>query len=248
MQQFTGRLTEIWLENGQVAGQIACPPQGLTAPGQYLLAQLADGQREALPAALFPSLVGEGSFNLAPPLPPGWQPGLELNLRGPLGRGFQLPVYVRHVALAVLDASPARLLPLAAQALAAGNEVTLFCDLAGQDLADLPPEVEVDALAAFPAALPWADAAFFDLPVTALTGLRARLGLKAGERISCPAQALVLAPMPCAGLADCGACAVALRIGSPGAHGGYRSRGSHRPAWALACKDGPVFDLDALEW
>jgi hypothetical protein len=32
--------------------------------------------------------------------------------------------------------------------------------------------------------------------------------------------------MPCAGLADCGVCAVELRRG-----------------WKLACKDGPVFDL-----
>jgi NAD(P)H-flavin reductase len=42
---------------------------------------------------------------------------------------------------------------------------------------------------------------------------------------------LILAPMPCAGLAECGACAVPARSG-----------------WKLACLDGPVFDLRALDW
>jgi hypothetical protein len=244
MQSFKGRITEIWLENGQLAGRMACPPQGMPAAGQYLLAQAiaqaVDGPPEALPVILFPArLTGEG-FHMAPPLPGGWLPGLELDLRGPFGRGFQLPVHARHVALAALDAPPARLLPLAIQALTAGREVTLFCDLASNHftLSDLPSEIEVDALAAFAAALPWADAAFLDLPVSALPGLRGRLGIKAGERLPCPAQALTLAPMPCGGLAECGVCAVPLR----------GSRGSSRPSWALACKDGPVFDLDLLEW
>ena len=122
--------------------------------------------------------------------------------------------------------------------------MTLFCDLAVQDqvaldhaLQDLPAEVEVDSLAAFPGALPWADVIFLDLPANALPGLRQRLGLQAGQRIPCPVQALVLAPMPCTGMADCGVCAVPLR----------GSRGS-RASWALACKDGPVFDLDVLDW
>jgi len=37
-------------------------------------------------------------------------------------------------------------------------------------------------------------------------------------------------PMPCGGLGDCGLCAVDLKRG-----------------WKLACKDGPVFDLNELE-
>jgi NAD(P)H-flavin reductase len=40
---------------------------------------------------------------------------------------------------------------------------------------------------------------------------------------------LVVAPMPCGGLAECGVCAVTTRRG-----------------WKLACKDGPVFDLGEL--
>ena len=249
MQSFKGRIAEIWLENGQMAGRMVCPPQGIPAAGQYLLAeamaQASDGPAEALPVTLFPSrLSGEG-FHMAPPLPGGWLPGMEFHLRGPFGRGFLLPAQARHVALAALDASPARLLPLAHQALAAGREVTLFCNLAASHftLSDLPSEIEMDDLAAFAAALSWADAAFLDLPARFLPGLRGRLGIKAGERLPCPTQALVLAPMPCASLAECGVCAVPLRASR-------RSYGSHssRLSWALACKDGPVFDLEILEW
>jgi NAD(P)H-flavin reductase len=40
-----------------------------------------------------------------------------------------------------------------------------------------------------------------------------------------------MAAMPCSGLADCGVCAVPARRG-----------------YKLACKDGPVFDLDELDW
>jgi hypothetical protein len=240
MQPFKGRLTEISQENGQLAGQIACPTQGIPAAGQYLLAQASGGPPDALPAVLFSAHHAGESFYTAPPLPGGWQPGLDLQLRGPFGKGFHLPAYARHVALVALDASPSRLLPLAVQALAAGREVTLFCDLAANHLSlnTLPAEVEVDALTAFAAAPLWTDAAFLDLPISALPDLRRRLGLKTIERLPCPAQALILAPMPCAGLAECGVCAVPLR----------RSRGNSRLSWALACKDGPVFDLDGLEW
>jgi len=239
MSFYTGRLTEITLKNGLLAGRLTCPAKAVPAAGQYLLGQRVDQTGDILPAVLFLGQKDEDGFWAAPPLPSAWQPGLELNLRGPFGRGFQLPAYARHVALAALASTPDRLLPLAVQALASGREVTLFCDLTESSLLlDLPAEVEVDALAAFPAALPWADVVCLDLPASTVPELRVRLGLQAGERISCPAQALILAPMPCAGLADCGVCAVPLR----------GSRGSSQTSFALACKDGPVFDLDVLEW
>jgi Leu/Phe-tRNA-protein transferase len=46
----------------------------------------------------------------------------------------------------------------------------------------------------------------------------------------CPGQALIHTAMPCAGIAECGACAVRTR-----------------KSWRLACKDGPVFDISELE-
>ena len=118
MKQASGRLVEIWLEGGLTGGRLSCPPEIAPAPGQYLLASpspaswLAAAGMEPLAVPLFAAGNPADGLLLSPPLPPAWQPGLELNLRGPLGRGFRLPPYARHLALAALDATPARLLPM----------------------------------------------------------------------------------------------------------------------------------------
>lgn len=231
MQICSGRLTEIWLENGQVAGRIVCPLQ--PAPGQYLLAQSQDGSGESLPAALFSGGVTADGFIAAPPLPIEWRPGRELLLRGPNGKGFSLPEGVRRVCLLALDTPPSRLLPLAFQAFRDKAEAALLCDTRSIDPAvqRLPAALEVDTLDALPAILRWADFLAIDLPAARLPQLRQQLGIQAGERLPCAAQVLVFTPMPCAGVADCGACAVKGRRG-----------------WRLACKDGPVFDLNDLDW
>jgi len=231
MHLCSGHVTEIWLENGRVAGRIACPLQ--PAPGQYLLAQPQDGTGDALPAALFSGGASADGFIAAPPFPTEWRPGRELLLRGPTGKGFSLPKGVRRVCLLALDTTPSRLLPLAIQAFKDQAEAALLCDTRSIDLAmqRLPTALEVDSLDALPAILSWADFLAIDLPAAHLPQLRQQLGIKVGERLPCAAQALVFTPMPCAGVADCGACAVKGRRG-----------------WRLACKDGPVFDLNDLEW
>jgi hypothetical protein len=117
--------------------------------------------------------------------------------------------------------------------LQSGDAVTLFTSA---PLPALPSSIEIYPLASLPDALTWADCLAIDLPLEALGGLRSRLGLKKGDRLMLPAPALVYTPMPCGGLAECGACAVPARAVS--ARRGYR----------LACKDGPVFKLDELEW
>jgi dihydroorotate dehydrogenase electron transfer subunit len=90
-------------------------------------------------------------------------------------------------------------------------------------------------LSALPELLNWADFIAIDLPLATLPDLRSRLGLNAGVdrhlHLHCPAQALVLSPMPCGGLAECGVCAV------PSPRG-----------WKLACDDGPVFNLHEITW
>ena len=95
----------------------------------------------------------------------------------------------------------------------------------------LPAALEVQPLQNIPEALAWADFLAIDIPLQSLAGLRHILGLGAGERLPCPGEVLIETPMPCGGLADCGACAV------PGRRG-----------WKLACKDGPVFDINEIEW
>ena len=236
MHEAEGELVEIWLEKGELAGRMACDAGSIPAPGQYMLANRPRDEQSPLAWSLFQAGTAPGGVVLAPPLAPDWLPGMRLALRVPLGHGFKLPEGARRVALAAWE-SPARLLPLAAQALAAGAEVTLFCAVAGYErsLAALPVAVEVAPLNTLSQNLGWADFLACDLPGSQLDGLRGALGLANAGELACPAQALLRLPMPCAGLGECGVCAVPVR----------RSGGRR---WKLACQDGPVFDLAELEW
>jgi hypothetical protein len=106
--------------------------------------------------------------------------------------------------------------------------MTLFTDL---PLPAVPSLLEAYPLASLAEALEWPDFMVFDLPFARLPELRQVVGLQDGAGLPCPAQVLVTTPIPCAQLADCGACAVPTRRG-----------------WKLACKDGPVFSLNQLKW
>jgi NAD(P)H-flavin reductase len=97
------------------------------------------------------------------------------------------------------------------------------------DLPDLPHEVEIRPLTALREITPWADYVALDMPRESLPGLRQMLGLGEQARVQLEAQVLIVTPIPCGGIAECGVCAVTIRHG-----------------WKLACKDGPVFDLQAL--
>ncbi len=221
------QLLELRLEGaGLVGGKIAAPPRLAYRPGQYLLAH-AQHVPETLPAVLFPSSVNELEILLAPSLPPAWLPGTELSLRGPQGKGFHLPATARRVALATLDSHPYRLLPLLAPALALGLEIALFTP---HIPVGLPPEVEVLPRSALADAPGWADYLALDLPWEAIPQLWKNLGLEPGRPLPCQAEALIVAPMPCGGLADCGVCAI-----------------KTRPGWKFTCQDGPVFDLETLD-
>jgi dihydroorotate dehydrogenase electron transfer subunit len=237
MRQYPGEISEVWLagDSGQVAGRITCPDGGAPAAGQFVLADAEGDATSALATVLFAGgfpLEG-GGWIAAPPLPAHWLPGTPLRLLGPIGRGFGLPAASSRVALAAFGESPARLLPLAAQALARGAGVALLFDLSRHAgaLRDLPPAVEAAPLDALNDLLNWMDFLAIDIPAGRLGNLRAAAGLNAGQGFPCPAQALVTVAMPCAGLGECGACAVRARYG-----------------WRLACKDGPVFDLKELAW
>jgi len=238
VRTYDARLTEIQIEAGdRLAAWIDCPPAAIPAAGQYTLAYAPGDPLAALVTPLFRGGVasrveaGKGGFLAAPLLNPAWAPGMSLVLRGPLGRGFSLGG--QRLALAALGDTVARLLPLAGEALQRGDAVTLFTNA---PLPAIPASIEISPLGSLPEALAWADCLALDLPLEALAGLRASLGLPKGDRLALPAQALVFTPMPCGGLAECGACAVPAN----------RSQGNRR--YLLACKDGPVFKLDELEW
>ncbi len=236
----TGTILELRLEPQGLSGQISCPAALRPAPGQYLVAAISD-PAEALPTVLFPGGIapapsadaGKLALTIAPPLPAAWSAGMQLALRGPLGRGFHLPPTARRVALACLDGAPNRLLPLVGQALRQRAAVAIYAPAipnSTEATTSLPEEVEIlpiDLLSEAPA---WADFLALDIPRSRLPELRSRLGLAPFQHPPCQIQVLVDTAMPCVGLAECGICAVATRDG-----------------WALACLDGPVFDFHQLE-
>lgn len=223
MRAYTGWIKEIRRVPGGQAAWIECPPQAVPAAGRYVLAA---AENSILSTPLFLSQVQAGGFLAAPPLPLHWQPGERLSLRGPLGQGFSPPEGVQRLALAALGDTLARLLPLVDVPDSRDISIAIFTDAA---LPSLPASFEASPLSALPEVLAWADFLALDISSDRLADLRASLGLGGGQRLPCPGQALVLSPMPCGGLADCGVCALPARRG-------YR----------LLCKDGPVVDLAEL--
>ncbi|HLO18026.1 MAG TPA: hypothetical protein VK206_24560, partial [Anaerolineales bacterium] len=167
-------------------------------------------------------------------IPESWHPGIELHLRGPLGRGFTLPISARKVGLVAFDDSPARLKGLIWQALKREAAVVLVCDSTPDHL---PNDVEVHPMSSLQEIVEWADYLALDVARENLNQMREQLGkanqFAAGKARVGPsrndAQILVRTPVPCGGLAECGICAV-----------------TSKSNWKLACKDGPVFDWNEL--
>lgn len=227
VNKYVGEVLEFRLdENGRPYAEIACPSKGVPAPGQYLLAHPPGNFADPLGTALFLRGTSPRGFFAAPPLPESWTLGTPLHFRGPLGKGFRLPPGLRTLALVAFDSTVDRLLPLIPLARRAQADVALFT---GAPLPALPAAVEVQPLSALPEALSWAGFLALDLRLEQFPTLQQALGLDLGQKLPCPTQALVCTPMPCAGLAACGVCAVHTRRG-----------------YALACKDGPVFDARAV--
>lgn len=218
-------LLEIRLAPHGLIGRILCPEKIRPGAGQYLLA--TGGADEPLPVVLFPASLPSETLDIAAPLPSGWQPGMSIHLRGPFGNGFQLPVGVRRLAVAVFEPSAERLYPLIEQALAQGAAV-VCC--ASNVLADLPSAVEILPFESAEDVLAWTDYLAVDLGKTSIRSARHALHIENARRLPYPAQALVTVPMPCGGSGACGICSVSTRSG-----------------WKLACSDGPVFDLLGLE-
>lgn len=229
MRIAVGRVNSINLDSdGRQAAWITCPSGQVPAPGQYMLAQASEGYGEYLAYPLFPGELGSDGFLAAPPLPTTWRPGAELVMCGPVGNGFNLPVGVRNLGLVALGDTVLRLMPLLSQVDAVEAAVALFADCR---LPRLPETIEAHPLAALPESLAWADMLAIDLPLAKLPELHDFLGLETRQSLPCQAQVLVFADIACGGLAECGVCAVPARRG-----------------YKLACIDGPVFDLNELEW
>lgn len=232
-------IAEIRQEDGLYTVRIDCPDHAIPAPGQYVVATLSTytvaESDFANAVTLFPTEFSPAGFCAVPAypdanvcrLPATWQPGGQLLLRGPLGRGFCLPGDVRHLALVAAGNTITRLAPLIVQGQMKAD-IVLCTDLSAGALTS---SVEIYPLSSFPEISPWADFVAIDLLLDGLPHLRKQLGLAPEQILPCPVQALILTPMPCSGLAKCGVCAVSGRRG-------YR----------LVCEDGPVFELSQLAW
>jgi NAD(P)H-flavin reductase len=220
-----GQILKLILEDGHRYVHILCPPNLVPAPGQYLLA--GDGSDAPLPVPLFYTDSALQGFIAMAPISEVWSPGLELHLRGPLGRGFILPLSARKVGLIAFEDSTAPLRGLIKLALKQGAAVVLVCASTPENL---PDDVEVQPMSASGDVVGWADYLAFHIARENLKQMREQLKnadrLAAGKEI----QILVHTPVPCGGVAECGVCAVTLKSG-----------------WKLACTEGPVFHWSELE-
>ena len=224
MRTGKGQVLELVLVDGCRQARIACPAGLIPSPGQYLLA--GDGSDASLPVPLFHTDSAPDGFLAAAPIPDSWHPGIELHLRGPLGRGFMLPSSARKVGLVAFDDSPVRLRGLIQPALAQEAAIVLVCNTTPDNLSD---DVEVQPISALQEIVEWADYLALDVKRENLNQLRERLGKLHQRSAGGEAQVLICTPIPCGGVADCGVCAVNLKSD-----------------WKLACKDGPVFNWNEV--
>lgn len=230
MRITTGRVIEVHQDpQDQRSAWIECPADIVPQPGQFLLAW--DTADEGAPLAT-PVYLRESrslGFLTAPGVPTSWEPGSQLHLQGPSGHGFALPGWSRRLALIALDDNGARLLPLIIPALAQNAAVAFFSD---GSIPALPLEVEIHPLVDLKEGLAWADFMCLDMRLERLATLRQVPALHSGPpALSCPAQAFILTSILCGGVGECGACAVPVQRG-----------------WKNACQDGPVFNLQELDW
>jgi dihydroorotate dehydrogenase electron transfer subunit len=221
-----GRVAELFLQDELRHARITCPADLIPSPGQYLL---AGGASDApLPVPLFYTDFAREGFLAAPSVPDLWNPGQEISLRGPFGRGFTLPATARKIGLVAFDDPPVRLRGLIRLALNQGAAIVLSTDSIAEQL---PDEVEVQPLSALDEIMAWAEYSALDMARENLLQLSERLNalkqthLERRRRSAVlEAEVLIRTPVPCGGIAECGVCAVRLKS-----------------VWGLACKDGPVF-------
>ena len=228
MHHFDAIVRELRFSHGASTARIKCAPAAIPVPGQYVMAWSPMDLDAPLAIPLFASQIEPDGFLTAPPVPRTWEPGSILELRGPLGRGFDIPSSTRRLVVVSLEDTFDRLIPVIHQALEQDIAVTFFSSL---PVRDFPTEVEIYPLQELAAALPWADLIIFDLALDDLFQLRKLLHMSPEDHLPCPAQALIVTRIICGGLAECGACLV--------------PKGR---TYRLSCVDGPVFDLNDLTW
>ena len=236
MQRIPGIISVIQVDiQGNYIARVDCSESIFPSPGKYILAYNPIEQEYALAHCLFSvgfeNDIGRKSTSLLGPIPPSWTPGTNLVLRGPMGNGFEGYAETKRLAIATFSNTMLRLLPIIKPALNSGADVAVFLP-ENLRLTELPADIEVLPLQVLHEFLSWPTLLLLEIPLMELPELRTWLKFPPHETLPCPAEALILTPMPCAALGDCGACAVP----------------SRNSRYHLACKDGPVFKLSELVW
>ena len=219
MHTGTGRIVELLLEDDCLYAHISCAESLVPGPGQYSLA--SHSLDSLLPVPLFHTDIAPQGF--ISPAPERWRPGDQLALRGPLGRGFSLPISARKVGLIAYDGPASRLRSLIQPSLRQSASVVLLCNSSTNQL---PDEVEIQPLSALGEILMWADYLALDIARENLKELLEKVDGEKAQSALNAAQVLVRASMPCGGLADCGVCAL-----------------TTRSEWKMVCREGPVFGM-----
>lgn len=210
--------------------EIECPDGLYFDVGQYFLASSTE-ILEAAPLVLFPIAKEDRKLKISLPFPDQWLTGMPLMIRGPLGKGFTLPVAARRIALVHFGISAQHgsvFAPLIESGLNAGGEVVFYGDTLP---INLPTAVEVLPLNQVADTWKWADYMAAEIEQSQLDILLQLLMQKTESRLPDQSEVLIHTPLICGGAAECGLCSVKTQKG-------YR----------LACKDGPVFSLDDLEF
>ncbi|MGA9531464.1 MAG: hypothetical protein WBR18_02000 [Anaerolineales bacterium] len=201
---------------GRPTATILYDPATLPAPGQALLATplLAP---PAIPFSLYPIQLNPDGFRCLVPNGQRWLPGDEIDLLGPIGRGFAPPERARRWLLVGADDGAGPLTPLIDAALASDAAVALTCPHPPADLA-----ADVELLASADEALDWADYLAINLGSRPIADLRSLIGRPQPSEPPCPTDVLLPWDLPC-GFGGCLSC------GLPTSNG-----------WKLACRHGPV--------
>ncbi len=221
------KLLEITHIGSSTVGILDLPEKYWPEPGQYLPCQRLSGEANILPQNLFRVIGADDRLHMGP-LPKRWQPGDELVVHPPQGKGFVLPPTARRVGLLAFNVSPSRLLSLINTAVAQDASISLFCDPTPpfDILAHLPSFVEVSPKSVLQENLDWPDYLAVDINRVDLEALSLFF---VQRTLHFDGQALIRSGMPCRGLGECGVCAVKTKHG-----------------WRLGCVDGPVFPLKEI--
>jgi hypothetical protein len=194
----------------------------IPAPGQVSLG-CRKAAEDPLRQMLVPIALHTDGFTCLQPEGVRWLPGDDLDLLGPIGRGFNPPPDRSRWLLAVLGLPAEVLHPLLSMGLARRVDLAIWSEQPGA----YPPQVEV--LPDVEPALAWADHIALAVSPAGLERLRSDPGLLGLRRQARAVEVLSLARMAC-GIGVCGVCAI-----------------EGPPAHPRACTDGPVFRLEDLQ-